>query len=78
MTLRRALLLYRFNGSRATVARFFFHCSVAVAVLVAVVTVLSTIDDPRVLPSNLVAFVAWLGWTVGLRYWAVSLNERTR
>jgi hypothetical protein len=78
MTLRRALLLYRFEGSRATIARFLFHCWVALTVLVAVATVISTVDDPRTLPSNLVAFVAWLGWAVGLRYWAVSLNERTR
>ncbi len=77
MTLRRALLLYRFKGSRATVARFVFHCWVALTVLVAVATVLSIVDDPRVLPSNLVAFVAWIGWAVGLRYWAASLNDRT-
>jgi hypothetical protein len=77
MTLRRALLLYRFNGSRATVARFVFHCWVALTILVAIATVLSTVDDPRVLPSNLVAFVAWIGWAIGLRYWAVSRNERT-
>jgi hypothetical protein len=77
MTLRRALLLYRFNGSRATVARFVFHCWVALTMLVVVATVLSTVDDPRVLPSNLVAFVAWIGWAVGVRYWAASLNERT-
>jgi hypothetical protein len=30
------------------------------------------------LPSNLVATIAWLGWAVGLRYWAVSLDERTK
>jgi hypothetical protein len=77
MTLRRALLLYRFRGTRATTARFVFHCWVALTVLVAVATVLSTVDDPRVLPANLVAFIAWLGWAIGLRYWAVSLNERT-
>ena len=77
MTLRRALLLYRFKGPRATMARFVFHCWVALTVLVAVAAVLSTVDDPRMLPSNLVAFVAWIGWGVGLRYWAVSLNERT-
>jgi len=39
--------------------------------------VLSTVDDPRVLPSNLVAFVAWIGWAIGLRYWAVSRSART-
>jgi hypothetical protein len=77
MTLRRALLLYRFKGSRATVARFVFHCWVALTVLVAVATVLSSVDDPRVLPANLVGFVAWIGWAVGLRHWAASLNDRT-
>jgi len=77
MTLRRALLLYRFKGPRATIARFVFHCWVALTILVAIATVLSTVDDPRVLPSNLVAFVAWIGWAIGLRYWAVSRNART-
>jgi hypothetical protein len=77
MTLRRALLLCRFKGTRATIARFVFHCWVALTVLVAVAAVLSTVDDPRMLPSNLVAFIAWIGWAIGLRYWAVSLNERT-
>jgi hypothetical protein len=72
MTVRRALLLYRFKGPRATIARFVFHCWVALTVLIAVLTVVSAFDDPRVLPSNLVAFVAWVGWAVGLRYWAVS------
>jgi hypothetical protein len=50
---------------------------VALTILVAVAAVLSTVDDPRVLPSNLVAFVAWLGWAIGLRYWAVSRSART-
>lgn len=76
MTLRRALMLYRFKRPRATIARFVFYCWVALTVLVAIDTVVSTFDDPRVLPSNLVALVAWVGWAVGLRYWAVSLNER--
>jgi hypothetical protein len=76
MTLRRALLLYRFKRPRATIARFVFYCCVALTVLAAIATVVSTFDDPRVLPSNLVSLVAWVGWAIGIRYWAVSLNER--
>jgi hypothetical protein len=72
MTFRRALLLYRCKGPRATIARFVFHCWVALTVLIAVLTVVSAFEDPRVLPSNVVAFVALVGWSVGLRYWAVS------
>ena len=32
--------------------------------------------DPRLIPGDLVAFVAAVGWAVGLRYWAVSLDSR--
>lgn len=76
MTLRRALLLYRFKGPRALFARFVFHCWVLLMVLIVIATVLSSVDDPRSLPSNLVGFVAWVGWAIGLRYWAASLNDR--
>lgn len=76
MTLRRALLLYKFNGPRAVIARFVFHCWAAVAVLVVVATALSSFGDPRTLPSNVISLVAWVGWAIGIRYWAVSLNER--
>jgi hypothetical protein len=77
ITVRRALLFYRFNGIRAKVARFVFHLWVLFTILVIVATVVTTVEDPRALPSNLVATIAWLGWAVGLRYWAVSLDERT-
>jgi hypothetical protein len=76
MTLRRALLLYKFNGPRAVIARFVFHCWVALTVLVVVATVVSSFEDPRTLPSNVISLVAWVGWAIGIRYWAVSLNER--
>ena len=65
MTLRRALLLYRFNRPRATIARFVFYFWVALTVLVAIATVVSAFEDPRTLPSNLVSLVAWVGWAVG-------------
>ncbi len=78
MTLRRALLFYRSTGLRATLARFVFHLWVMFTILVVAATVVSTFEDPRVLPSNLVALLAWLGWAVGIRYWAVSLDERAK
>ena len=76
MTLRDALLLYRFTGIRARIARAVFWFWLALTVLVVVDTVVTAFDDPRVLPANLVSLVAWAGWTVGLRYWAESHNER--
>lgn len=48
----------------------------ALTVLIVVETVVSAFEDPRVLPSNVVALAAWVGWTVGLRYWAQSHNDR--
>lgn len=76
LTLRRALLLYRFTGPKAMIARFVFHCWVTLTVLIAALTVVSAIDDPRVLPSNLVALAALVGWAIGLRYWAIAHASR--
>jgi hypothetical protein len=75
---RRALLLYGFNGIRAKFARFVFHLWVLFTILIIVATVVTTFEDPRALPSNVIAMVAWLGWAVGLRYWAVTLDGRTK
>lgn len=76
MTLRGALLLQRLNGLRAHIARVVYWLWLALTVLFVVATVISTFEDPRVLPANVVALAAWVGWAVGLRYWAVSLHER--
>jgi hypothetical protein len=76
MTVRGALLLYRLNGIRAHIARIVYWCCVALTVFIVAAIVISAFQDPRVLPSNLVALTAWVGWTVGLRYWAVSHSER--
>ena len=75
-TLRGALLLYRFTGIRPRIARLIYWIWAALTVLIVVATVISAFDDPRVLPANLVALVAWAGWTVGLRYWAESHQQR--
>jgi len=76
MTLRDIVLLYRLTGIRAQVARIVFWVWILLTVLLAVASVLSALDDPRTLPSNLVSLVAWIGWAVGLRYWAASASER--
>ena len=76
MTLRDVLLLYRFTGIRSRIARIVYWIWVALTVLIVIDTVVSAVEDPRVLPSNVVALVAWVGWTVGLRYWARSHNDR--
>lgn len=76
VTLRNVLLLYRFTGSRSRIARIVYWIWVALTVLIVVETVVSAFEDPRVLPSNVVALAAWVGWTVGLRYWAQSHNDR--
>jgi hypothetical protein len=77
MTLRRALLLYRFKRPTARIARIVFWLWAALALLVVIASALSAFDDPRLLPSNLFSLIAWTGWAVGIRYWAASLNERT-
>ncbi len=76
MTLRDALLFYRFNGIRAYIARVVYWIWLALTVVVVTAIVISAFEDPRTLPSNVVVLVAWFGWAVGLRYWAVSHSER--
>ena len=65
MTLRSALLLYRFTGIRAHIARIVFWFWVLLTVLIVVAIAISAVDDPRMLPSNLVVLVAWIGWAIG-------------
>jgi hypothetical protein len=77
MTVRRALLFYRFNGIRAQIARVVYWLWLALTVFVVTAIVISAFNDPRTLPSNVVVLVAWFGWAVGLRYWAVSHSERS-
>ncbi|HEX3286458.1 MAG TPA: hypothetical protein VHT50_17875 [Mycobacterium sp.] len=76
MTLRDVLLAYRFNGIRAHIARTVYWLWLALAVLVVIAMTVTAFQDPRSIPANLVVLVAWLGWAVGLRYWAVSHSER--
>jgi hypothetical protein len=77
LTVRKALLLYRFQRPAATIARIVFWFWVALTTLVVIAAVLGAFDEPRLIPSSLVGLAAWVGWAIGLRYWAVSLNERT-
>ena len=71
-----ALLLYRLNGIRAHIARIVYWIWLALAMFVVVAIVISAVTDWRTLPSNVVVLVAWFGWAVGLRYWAVSHSQR--
>jgi len=77
LTVRRALLLYRFKRPASRIARVVFWLWILFALLSPIATVLDAFQDPRLIPGDLVALVAFVGWTVGLRYWAVSLDERT-
>jgi hypothetical protein len=76
LTLRSALLLYRVKRPAAAVARVVFWFWTALTILMAIATVLTGFDEPRLIPVNLVSLVAFVGWAVGLRYWAVSLDAR--
>ena len=76
LTIRRALLMYRFKRPAAAVARIVFWVWTALTILDAIATVLTAFHDPRSIPANLVAFIAFAGWAVGLRYWAASLDAR--
>lgn len=76
LTLRSALLLYSFNWRAAAIARIVFWFWTALTIVMAIATVLSGFDERLLIPVNLISLVAFVGWTVGLRYWAISLNAR--
>jgi hypothetical protein len=78
LTLRSALLLYRFNRPAAAIARIVFWVWTALTFAIAIASVVAVFNDPRLILADLLALVAFVGWAVGLRYWAVSLNERVR
>jgi hypothetical protein len=77
LTLRRALLLYRLRRPAAVIARIVFYLWVALSIVVAGVVLVAVYDDPRLIPANLLALAVFVGWAVGLRYWAVSLEDRS-
>jgi hypothetical protein len=77
LTLRRALLWYRLRRPAAVIARIVFYLWVALTVVVAGLVVVVVYDDPRLIPANLLALAVFVGWAIGLRYWVVSLDDRS-
>lgn len=76
LTVRDALLLFRLNGIRAKIARVVYWLWLLLTVIVVLAIAISAFTDPRSLPANVIALVAWVGWAVGIRYWATSHSER--
>ena len=76
LTFRRALLLYRFRRPTAVIARIVFYFFVVLTILITADAVVAIYNDPRLIPANLLAVATYAGWTVGVRYWAVSLDDR--
>jgi hypothetical protein len=77
LTLRSALLLYPFKWPAAAITRIVFWFWAALTIVMAIATVLAGFDERLLIPVNLVSLVAFVGWAVGLRYWAISLNARS-
>jgi len=76
LTVRDALLLSRLAGVRANIARIIYWLWLVLTVGIVIASTISAFTDPRTLPSNLIVLVPWVGWAVGIRYWAASLSER--
>ena len=77
MTLRRALLLYRFNRPAATIARIVFYLwATLVLLLYAIGSVALAFEDPRLIPGLVISLSGFVGWAAALRYWAASLDAR--
>ena len=77
MTLRRALLLYRFHRPAARVARILFYLWAASYLLLTVIGLfVMAAEDPGLIPGEVIMLSGFVGWTVALRYWAASLDAR--
>lgn len=73
-TLRRALLLYRFDRRAARVIRIIFYIYALCSVVVSLLLLWSGVLYLRYLPGDIIQVVAFIGWAVALRYWAASLE----
>jgi hypothetical protein len=78
MTVRRALLLYRFTRPAAKIARVVFWMWILFAMLGPIGILMDAFQDPRLIPGDLVGAATLVGWAIGLRYWALSLEGRGR
>ncbi|MBJ8348337.1 hypothetical protein [Antrihabitans sp. YC2-6] len=74
-TLRRALLLYGFDRTAAKVVRVVFYAGVLLSAFWAVAVVLTFVDDPGSGPLSVCWFLVSVGYAVGIRKWAISLDE---
>jgi hypothetical protein len=75
VTLRRALLFYRFDRPAAKIVRIIFYAWTLFVVMYAYGTV---IDEPRYIPSGVSYLVGFVGYAVALRFWATSLEARRK
>lgn len=73
-TLRRALLLYRFDRRAARVIRIIFYIYALCSVVFSLSLLWDGVHYPRYLPGDIIQVVAFIGWAVALRYWAASLE----
>jgi hypothetical protein len=76
VTLRRALLFYRFHRSAARFVRIIFYIW-ALWVGVSVVGLVATaFFEPKAFLGYLFLLFGYVGYAVALRYWAASLETR--
>jgi hypothetical protein len=74
VTLRHSLLFYRLNRRAAKVVRLIFYGWVAFLAWFATRAVIDVRDHPGELAADVALSIAFIGYAVGLRYWAASLG----
>jgi hypothetical protein len=77
VTLRHALLFYRFHRPAARIVRIIFYILALALPLLAAGLITAAWAYRYWLPGSMVQLVAFIGYAVALRYWAASL-EATR
>lgn len=76
VTLRNAMLLYRFDQPMASLVRILFYASILSLIVIFLGFAASVREQPNYLPGDAVQFLTFVGYAVVLRYWAASLAKR--
>ena len=76
VTLRRALLLCRFDRPAAKIVRIIFYSWILFVVVNAAGRIAAYRTEPYYIPGDVIFFVGFVGYAAALRYWAASLEAR--
>jgi hypothetical protein len=78
VTLRRALLFYRFDRPAAKIVRIIFYSWTVLLAVWTAGTIAADQAEPYYIPGDVIWLVGFVAYAVALRYWAASLEARRK